>query len=156
MKLFYIRDARDKSEMALWWRPEGKGYTYHVDEAGLFTDEEVQKITRSRSTDVPVPREIVETAMRPIATRSNLEKASADKGPVEVTINGTFHVFQDGKRWLTYEDVVEAAYPGKSHHVFSVVYSYRADKHKAGSLIKGQGVTVHDGVRFHVADTSNA
>lgn len=59
--LFYIRDKRQVvGNCALWWCPNGHGYTCNLDEAGLFTEEEARDITRNRDTDVAYRAEEVQ------------------------------------------------------------------------------------------------
>jgi hypothetical protein len=57
-KLFYVQDARVVvGNSVMWWCPEGKGYTSHIDLAGKFTEEECRTM---RDTDVPWPVEEVD------------------------------------------------------------------------------------------------
>jgi hypothetical protein len=44
----------------VWWRPEGNGYTYDLNLAGIFTDEHKEKGYPSPDTCQYVPRELVE------------------------------------------------------------------------------------------------
>lgn len=44
----------------VWWRPEGKGYTYDLNFAGLFTDEDRAKNYPPRDACRYIPREIVD------------------------------------------------------------------------------------------------
>lgn len=39
---FLIRDRRYRDGLALWWKPEGHGYTTNVDEAGRFKERPYQ------------------------------------------------------------------------------------------------------------------
>ena len=56
--LYYLLDTRQVvGNCALWWRPNGKGYTCQLTEAGLYTEEQAFS---HRDTDVPVEREIAE------------------------------------------------------------------------------------------------
>lgn len=43
MTLFYIWDTRSNDDNALFWRPQGAGYTTNLDEAGRYTAEEIAK-----------------------------------------------------------------------------------------------------------------
>lgn len=53
----YILDSRDVvGNCAVWWRPNGEGYTCNVDEAGVF-DKPPDKL---RPTDFVVPKELVD------------------------------------------------------------------------------------------------
>ena len=58
-EVFYILcvERPPVGNCALWWRPDGKGYTCNLDEAGLYTREEAFD---GRARDVPVPRETAE------------------------------------------------------------------------------------------------
>lgn len=61
--LFYVQDTRQPvGDCALWWRPKGAGYTCELEDAGLYTAEEVGRLPRP--TDVAWPREVVEAAAR--------------------------------------------------------------------------------------------
>ena len=54
----YILDTRQVvGNCALFWRPNGNGYTCELDDAGLYTRAEAES---HRDTDVPVPREMAE------------------------------------------------------------------------------------------------
>ncbi len=49
---YLILDMREVvGNCALFWRPEGRGYTCNLDEAGLYTYEEAMS---HRDTDIPV------------------------------------------------------------------------------------------------------
>lgn len=55
---FYLIDTRTVvGNCAMFWRPEGKGYTCDVRDAGLFSREDV---TLHRETDLPISRAMVE------------------------------------------------------------------------------------------------
>jgi len=52
----YIMDARQVvGNCALWWRPEGAGYTTQLNEAGLYPAD-----YSCRKTDILVPKEVAE------------------------------------------------------------------------------------------------
>lgn len=54
---FYILDARTVvGNCALWWCPNGSGYTTQLEEAGLY--EEADAKERRRDTDIAIPEEI--------------------------------------------------------------------------------------------------
>lgn len=48
-------DQAGQQEMALWWRPERRGYTTSIDEAGRYTREEAEAQARARDIDFAVP-----------------------------------------------------------------------------------------------------
>ncbi len=53
-KLFYIQCSDNTvGNEALWWRPDGHGYTTHLSEAGKYTAAESTSIHRIRKSDVP-------------------------------------------------------------------------------------------------------
>ncbi len=55
-KRFYILDTRQiVGNCALWWRPDGAGYTTELKEAGLYSERDAKS---HRETDVAVPEEI--------------------------------------------------------------------------------------------------
>jgi hypothetical protein len=57
-KTHYILDIRDVvGNSACWWRPDGKGYTCDLGDAGLYPESYFKGL---RPTDVPVPRELAE------------------------------------------------------------------------------------------------
>ena len=56
--MYYLLDCRSSvGNCALWWRPEGKGYTCELREAGLYTKKEA---FGHRDTDIPIPQAIAE------------------------------------------------------------------------------------------------
>ena len=55
---FYVMATREVvGNCCSWWRPEGRGYTCDIDDAGLYTLEEVKGM---RPTDFPVHKDVVE------------------------------------------------------------------------------------------------
>jgi hypothetical protein len=55
---YYILDRRQVvGNCALWWCPDGKGYTCDLDAAGKYSWDEASS---NRDTDVPVPCELAE------------------------------------------------------------------------------------------------
>lgn len=57
-ELFYILDTRQVvGNCALWWRPDGAGYTCDLGDAGLYSREAARS---HRETDIAVPRELAE------------------------------------------------------------------------------------------------
>ncbi len=60
---YYILDVRSVvGNCAVWWCPNGQGYTCDIDKAGLYTAKQVKDL---RSTDIPVHRGVV----NPLAIR---------------------------------------------------------------------------------------
>lgn len=76
--MFYILDARTiVGNCALWWRPNGAGYTTQLEEAGLY--EEADAKNGRRETDIAVPEEIAKkcavTHVRMERLRDAMEQA---------------------------------------------------------------------------------
>ena len=44
---------------ALWWRPEGAGYTTNIDDAGRFTEKRAKGQERVRDLDKAWPEDVV-------------------------------------------------------------------------------------------------
>lgn len=63
-RYYLLSLSRSKGQpLLVWWRPDAKGYTGDLDEAGRYTDREIE---RYRSmTAVPVPCEAVDEMTRP-------------------------------------------------------------------------------------------
>jgi len=73
---YYILDARTcVGNCALWWAPEGKGYTCNLKEAGLFTLEEAES---NRITDVPVHKDVAEKIVMSHVQWDHLREAGVD------------------------------------------------------------------------------
>ena len=50
--MFFVQHNGDYVyDFILWWRPESKGYTYDLNDAGLYTLEEAQAIIRIRNEE---------------------------------------------------------------------------------------------------------
>jgi hypothetical protein len=56
-ELYYIQSLERGAwgNDAVWWRPESKGYTSHIDEAGKYTAEECAEIDQNENRFLPVP-----------------------------------------------------------------------------------------------------
>ena len=60
-ELFYIQDTRTFcGNAAVWWRPNGNGYTSYLGQAGKFERERAERICRIRSTDKMWPCEAID------------------------------------------------------------------------------------------------
>ncbi len=60
-QLYYVHDTRQGGcvgNCALWWGKDRKGYTTQLEDAGLYTADEVRGM---RETDVGWPKEFVES-----------------------------------------------------------------------------------------------
>jgi hypothetical protein len=60
---YYIRDTRSVvGNCALWWRPDGAGYTTQLEEAGTWGEAEARRMELARETDRAVPVEVARAA----------------------------------------------------------------------------------------------
>lgn len=56
---FYVY-CIERAGGACWWRANGRGYTEHIAEAGMYTLAEVNAIlSDSHGEDIPVPVELI-------------------------------------------------------------------------------------------------
>ena len=55
MRTYVIVDTRERGNNAVFWGPKENGYTTDLDKAGVYTEEEANRIERRRSTDRAVP-----------------------------------------------------------------------------------------------------
>lgn len=76
--MFYVRCLdREDGPLACWWKPNHRGYTFDLKEAGLYTKEEAKAILAQanfggRIHEVMVPVEVAKQAARTIVEKSNL------------------------------------------------------------------------------------
>ena len=61
-RLYYLRDDRQVvGNCVLWWRKGRSGYTCNLDDAHVFTSKEAFEQHRSRKTDRPYPKDVVDS-----------------------------------------------------------------------------------------------
>jgi Multiubiquitin len=83
---------------------------------------------------------------------SNGNGGSGGAKHFNIIVNGTQEVWTDNH--ITYEQVVQLAFPGETGFLYTVTYS---NPHgKDGSLAAGQRTTVHDGMVFTVGKTNRS
>jgi len=59
---YYIQDNRSYcGNCILFWRPEGAGYTTHLDDAGIYSLSDAHRRTE-RDSDAIIPAELIECA----------------------------------------------------------------------------------------------
>lgn len=57
---FYILESGSVvGNCAMWWRPEGRGYTCDLSDAGKYTADQAKRL---RPSDVPVPCAVADAA----------------------------------------------------------------------------------------------
>ena len=63
---FYLQDKRTYvGNDLLFWAKNGKGYTTDLHKAHIYTKEEAFKQNQMRETDVPWPKEYIDSKVRP-------------------------------------------------------------------------------------------
>lgn len=73
---FLILSKSRSNGIAMWWLPDGKGYTNDVDRAGRFSAEESSRIVRgSPEKDMRVPWSAIN---RTVTTRRIVDIGDAD------------------------------------------------------------------------------
>lgn len=79
--LFYIQDSRQYvGNDMLWWCPEGKGYTTDMRQAGTFTRDEAQRLHNHRPTDIPWPKDYIDSRTRPAVDAQYVRRDEALAG----------------------------------------------------------------------------
>lgn len=75
---YYIQDTlQSKGECVVWWSPGGNGLTMNLDEAGLYSR---QDVIRMSETDVAWPRELVErSTVRHVLARDLRRKPTKER-----------------------------------------------------------------------------
>lgn len=65
-ELYYLQDKRTYvGNDILWWAKNGFGYTTDLSQAETYTKDEALSQHRSRETDIPWPKEYVDSKIRP-------------------------------------------------------------------------------------------
>lgn len=66
--IYNRRDGRAgwMNNCIVWWRPEGRGYTYSVDQAGRFTEEEAKLLVGSGGDLMMVPEDVADSATKKV------------------------------------------------------------------------------------------
>jgi hypothetical protein len=137
---YYILDARTMvGNCALWWRPEGAGYTCNLDDAGRYTLAEAES---HRETDVPVRCDVAERiAVRHVDT--DALRTATRKPPIFCFLNSRD---PDGGG-----SVMAMAEDGKvlgGHLSSSEAFAMRDIGHLPGTFQDSR----HDGFRKHYPD----
>jgi len=65
-ELFYLQDSRSYvGNDMLFWGKKNRGYTTNLDKAEVYTKESAVAQNRRRDTDIPWPKEYVDSVARP-------------------------------------------------------------------------------------------
>ncbi|MFD0257493.1 multiubiquitin domain-containing protein [Kitasatospora indigofera] len=86
-----------------------------------------------------------------------MSQDSHEPAPVTIVVNARPHTWE--AKEITYEQVVDLAYPGQppsDQDTYTVRYSRGHDGHGTGSLTAGHSVTVKKGMVFDVYRTSRS
>ncbi|MFE6868801.1 multiubiquitin domain-containing protein [Kitasatospora sp. NPDC057692] len=86
-----------------------------------------------------------------------MSQDSHGPAPVTIVVNARPHTWE--AKEITYEQIVDLAYPGQpptDQDTYTVRYSRGHDGHGAGSLTAGHSVAVKKGMVFDVYRTSRS
>lgn len=83
---------------------------------------------------------------------SNDNRAPGGAKHLTIIVNGTQEVWTDNH--ITYEQVVQLAFPGETNFLYTVTYSNMHGKD--GSLAQGQQTALKDGTVFTVGKTNRS
>lgn len=75
-QLYYVQDTRSYvGNCVLWWGKDRRGYVCCIDEAGLYTADEVRGM---RPTEIGWPREVVERNAKRFVDHQDLRSVPDD------------------------------------------------------------------------------
>ena len=78
---YYLQDSRSfVGNDVLWWRKGGEGYTTDMREAETYTKDEAQRMHRARNSDIPWPKNYIDTKTRPAVDFQDIKRAEALEG----------------------------------------------------------------------------
>lgn len=63
-RLYYMRDSRPNAIVGnciMWWRKGNSGYTCNLDDAEVYPESKAMDMHKSRETDRPYPKDIIDT-----------------------------------------------------------------------------------------------
>jgi len=80
-QLFYLQDSRSYvGNDVLWWATGGRGYTTDLRQAETYTKDAAQAKHNSRETDIPWPKEYINSKSRPAVDMQYINKGEALHG----------------------------------------------------------------------------
>jgi hypothetical protein len=75
-KKYYIQCTEHYAfDFILWWGKERRGYTYDLNDAGLYSEEEARSICNNRWIDVAWSEEDIKTHLSTAVSINHLRKA---------------------------------------------------------------------------------
>lgn len=79
--LFYLQDSRSfVGNDVLWWARNGSGYTTDLRNAHVYTQEEAQARHDARATDIPWPKDYIDSKWRPAVDAQHIKRDEALPG----------------------------------------------------------------------------
>ncbi|MCA8328908.1 hypothetical protein [Burkholderia cepacia] len=79
--LFYVQDSRSfVGNDVLWWAQGGSGYTTDLRKAHVYTREEAQARHNERATDIPWPKDYIDSKWRPAVDFQHIKRDQALAG----------------------------------------------------------------------------
>lgn len=78
-QMYYLQDSRTYvGNCPMWWAKDSGGYVCNLDNAKLFTYEEVMQLNSERSSDIPWKQQDVEIAVRRLVDAQYMVKSDED------------------------------------------------------------------------------
>lgn len=75
---YYMQDSRSYvGNDALWWAEDGNGYTTDVSWAEIFTKERAMRQHNQRETDIPWPKDYIDSITRPAVAFQYMDNEKA-------------------------------------------------------------------------------
>lgn len=80
-QLFYLQDSRGYvGNDVLWWAKGGNGYTTNLAGAETYTRERAQQMHDARRSDIPWPKDYIDTKTRPAVDMQYIKRDEALAG----------------------------------------------------------------------------
>jgi hypothetical protein len=78
--MFYIQNKGNRGDLVLWWGPDHKGYTLCIDQAGLYSKAQAERIVRNRpDEDVMRAQHEIDAILRRVIFHESLYRAIAER-----------------------------------------------------------------------------
>lgn len=83
--LFYLQDSRQVvGNDMMWWAWNGHGYTSDLRKAHVYTSEEAMAQHKSRETDIPWPKDYIDSRTRPAVDIQHVERKALRRAGVKL------------------------------------------------------------------------